>query len=262
MESIPDRIWTWLPDHRKVAKATVDDVRASSGLRVKCFQDLLIKVAHVSFRNPSFLMLFRGQGRDYPNSTGRSSLLPEILRPAGGLTKADANFRFGKLAKAESALREAKFLGFNEVRNKRVLLWALLQHYKVCPTPLLDATHSLGVACAFSKRGHEDTDTFLYVFGVPHLGGRITVLENEGLQVIRLLSACPPRARRPHFQEGYLLGAYPELNLGAAEPYREDECDFGCRLVCKLVLPPASIRTTSARSSASGRPRSSRRGPG
>ena len=242
MEDIHDRVRTWLPRCRKgkMAEASTNEVRASDGLRVKDFQDLLVKLAHVSFFNRSLLMLFRGQDRDYPNSAGQSTLLPEILRPTGELTKAELISRFGELLKTESKLRNARFLGFRAVREDQALLWALLQHYKICPTPLLDATHSLRVACTFSKKGDEKSDTLLYVLGIPHLAGAITTLENEGLQAIRLLSACPPRARRPHFQEGYLLGTHPTMNLEATENYYEDAWDFGRRLVCKLVLPPAS----------------------
>jgi len=38
-----------------------------------------------------------------------------------------------------------------------------------------------------------------------------TASSEAGLQVIRLSSACPPEAVRPHLQEGYLLGEYPEI---------------------------------------------------
>jgi hypothetical protein len=239
MESISVRIKTWLSGHRILKSSTVDEVRSGNGFRVRDFPDLVVKVAHLSFFNSSLEMLFRGQDRDHKNSVGKSTLLPSIFRTQGYFTRAIAQSRFAALAKAESEIRKLAFKGCGQVRRHRVLQWAILQHYEICPTPLLDVTHSLRVACSFSKRAHEAGDTFLYVFGIPYLSGCIAPSGDQGIQALRLLIACPPRARRPHFQEGYLVGEYPELSLETTDNYNKDEWDFGRRLVCKLVLPPA-----------------------
>jgi hypothetical protein len=80
--------------------------------------------------------------------------------------------------------------------------WAILQHYEVCDTPLLDVTNSLRVAASFATNNPAAEGPVLYVLGVPSLSGSITASSEQGLQIIRLSSICPPEARRPYFQEG------------------------------------------------------------
>ena len=58
------------------------------------------------------------------------------------------------------------------------------------------------------------------------------------MQTIRLSSICPPQARRPYFQEGYLVGEYPELmSFYEKSRYAPHEIDFGQRLLAKFRLP-------------------------
>ena len=55
-------------------------------------------------------------------------------------------------------------------------------------------------------------------------------------------SVCPPVAVRPHIQEGYLLGQYPEVGgLAEKENYFHHEMDFGLRLVAKFCFEPRSF---------------------
>ena len=57
--------------------------------------------------------------------------------------------------------------------------------------------------------------------------------------MVRLASACPPSAVRPHIQEGYLLGEYPELtDYDRKVHYAHYEIDFGRRLVAKFRFDP------------------------
>jgi hypothetical protein len=54
-----------------------------------------------------------------------------------------------------------------------------------------------------------------------------------------LSSVCPPAAVRPHVQEGYLLGEYPEMTAFAQKQlYPHYEVDFGRRLVAKFRFNP------------------------
>jgi hypothetical protein len=119
----------------------------------------------------------------------------------------------------------------------RILRWAILQHYEVCSTPLLDVTHSLRVAASFASDHESPAQPTLYVLGVPALSGTITASSEQGLQIIRLSSICPPEARRPYFQEGYLLAEYPDLvTLDEKLNYAAWEVDFGRRLLAKFRL--------------------------
>jgi hypothetical protein len=80
------------------------------------------------------------------------------------------------------------------------------------------------------------------VLGVPNLSGAITASAEAGLQIVRLSSVCPPSAVRPHIQEGYLLGQYPEIKgLQEKETFFHYEMDFGLRLVAKFCFEPGSF---------------------
>jgi len=119
-----------------------------------------------------------------------------------------------------------------------VLRWAILQHYEVCPTPLLDITHSLRIAASFASLDMPDK-AYVFVLGVPNLSGAVTASAESGLQIIRLSSVCPPSAVRPHIQEGYLLGEYPEMaDFQQKANYAHYEIDFGRRLVAKFCFTP------------------------
>jgi len=240
LEAIAGKVKSWLKGGRHLAETNVDAVRRDSGFRVKNFPDLVTKVAHLSFHNPTFEMLFRGQAADYRNGRHKSTLLPPIFRAPGYFTKTLAKERFEVLERAEKELcARAAFIGKARVCRYRVLQWAIIQHYEICPTPLLDVTHSLRVACSFSKKNHEEQESYLYVMGVPYLSGCITTAGDQGIQALRLLSVCPPTALRPHFQEAYLVGEYPEVSFAARDRYEKDEWDLGRRLICKFILPPS-----------------------
>src|SRR5262249_48394034 len=123
--------------------------------------------------------------------------------------------RYQRLERAEAKLigeyKARRFIGLERLQRYRILRWSVLQHYEICDTPLVDVTHSLRVAASFASLDADRREAFVYVLAVPQLGGTVTASAEHGVQVIRLSSICPPEALRPHFQEGYLLGEYPEL---------------------------------------------------
>ena len=73
------------------------------------------------------------------------------------------------------------------------------------------------------------------VLGVPNIAGAITTSVESELQIVRLSSVCPPQALRPHIQEGFLLGEYPDIAVYEQKQlYPEHEVDFGRRLIAKF----------------------------
>lgn len=117
-----------------------------------------------------------------------------------------------------------------------------MQHYEICRTPLLDVTHSLRIAASFASDGNQSDDAFVFVIGVPNLSGAVTASSEASIQIVRLSSACPPQAVRPHLQEGYLLGEYPEVaDFEQNSHYRYYEMDFGRRLVAKFRFNPSTF---------------------
>ena len=130
-----------------------------------------------------------------------------------------------------------QFEGRKNIRVYEILRWSILQHYDVCPTPLLDITHSIRVACSFAHYdvNHQD-EVFIYVLGMPQINGSVTASSEQGIQIIRLLSICPPNAKRPHYQEGYLAGEFPTIGYIEKAEYSRGEMDFARRLICKFRI--------------------------
>jgi hypothetical protein len=105
----------------------------------------------------------------------------------------------------------------------------------------LDVTHSLRIAASFASDGADD-EAVVFVLGVPFLSGAITASAEAGLQIVRLSSVCPPAAVRPHIQEGYLLGEYPDMRgFEQKQYYEHHEIDFGRRLVAKFSFDPRTF---------------------
>ena len=159
--------------------------------------------------NHQLHLLFRGQASDYLDTRGRSSLLPTIYRSASPrLTRATLAARFRILAEFEAAVhKNRRALQFHiGVSDHPEYPQALLQHYGICPTPLLDLTQSLRVAATFALKDSVENQGFLYIVAVPHATGSITHHADERIALVRLLNVCPKEALRPHFQEGFLAG--------------------------------------------------------
>lgn len=209
----------------------------------KEYRELLSKIAALSFGNSRYKLLFRGQSKDYRLALdgavgGRSNLWPSILRPSSSRERESLlDQRFRKLEKAEMKLIEL-FPSIPEIQRMRIVRWAILQHYEICPTPLLDVTLSLQIALSFAIGSQHADEGFLYVFAVPLLNGPISVSTESMTQVIDLAQICPPDALRPHFQSGILLSDYPEYT-GREQTHKGRggiENDFGCRLLAKFHL--------------------------
>lgn len=248
MQTIGEQeLWSFYDDYLEARRAKATAVRQGTGHRVKTFLELATKIAELQFRNPDYVLLFRGQTGDYRNSKKNTTLKPSLFRPiqAKNPNQAQLIQRFQLLQQAERELvaryEQQKLLGVARLKRHRILRWAILQHYEVCPTPLLDVTHSLRIAASFASHPAQD-DAFLFVLGVPNLSGAVTASAEAGLQIVRLSSVCPPTAVRPHIQEGYLLGEYPEMaGSDQKELYQHYEIDFGRRLVAKFCFDPKAL---------------------
>jgi hypothetical protein len=248
MEKIGNqKIWSYLDDAAKARPAANLAARSAAGHRVTTYFELAKKVAELQFLNREHVLLFRGQSVDYRTTKRNSLLKASAFRLAKGKMPTarilERRFQVLKLAEVALAERYAKegFLGRERLKRQRILRWAILQHYEVCRTPLLDVTHSLRIAASFASIGSVD-DAFLFVLGVPNLSGAVTASSEANLQIVRLSSACPPEAVRPHLQEGYLLGEYPEItDFEQNAHYSHYEMDFGRRLIANFRFDPATL---------------------
>ena len=182
------------------------------GHPVNSYVDLLTKVASLSYHNPRFQLLFRGQKADYKmgGSANTSDLYPSILRQLVHRKNERRNaldHEYELLANAEQLLTE--HIRRRDLIENQIVRWAILQHYEVCKTPLLDVTASLQSALTFAISGHNEG--WLYVLAFPQLAGGVSVSVESKTQVINLSQICPPEALRPHFQQGLLASDYPEI---------------------------------------------------
>lgn len=246
-------LWTF-DSEGKIEPSDNAAVRRGRACPVKSYFDLATRVAELQFRNRDHVLLFRGQGGDHKDSRRHTTLKPNLFRGSSDLdgipSPGELLPRFKKLADAERLLSEAysqrQFLGFERLARQRIVRWSVLQHYEMCLTPLLDVTYSLRVAASFASLGGAN-QAYVFVLGVPNLSGAVTASAEAGLQIIRLSSVCPPVAVRPHIQEGYLLGEYPDLDTVERKAnYPHTEIDFGRRLIAKFCFNPAEFRLDGA----------------
>lgn len=242
------KIWSYFDNRGKARDASNREIRGGVGHYVESYFALAMKIAELQFLNRDHVFMFRGQHTDYQTTKKNSMLKAKIFRNEGKRTPSEAVLkrRFEKLANAEKRLVEgytsAQLKGYERVKRYQIIRWAILQHYGVCATPLLDVTQSLRIAASFASDKNETEQGFLFIFGVPNLGGAVTASSEAGLQIIRLSSACPPDAVRPHIQEGYLLGEYPEItDMQQKAQYKLYEMDFGRRLIAKFRFDPSEL---------------------
>jgi FRG domain-containing protein len=238
------RLWTFLPSAKIATTAACTIIRRTGAYSVSNYMDLARKVAELQFLNRDHVLLFRGQRTDHRSRTGATTLKPSLFRPVNGLNpdQMELQRRFSVLNEAERLLTgefaQQHQPGGDQLNKQQVLRWSILQHYEICPTPLLDVTHSLRIAASFASVAGGDT-AFVFVIGVPNLSGAVTASAEAGVQIIRLSSVCPPAAIRPHIQEGYLLGEYPEMKgYDQKRHFAHFEIDFGRRLVAKFKFNP------------------------
>ena len=238
MKNINTKLWSHLTINAngstKEVRNHCSEIRRSEPLFVPSFTELVKHVANISYNNRNFNLFFRGQHQDYREPSGDSSIYPSIYRDLDGTNKGDSILenRFQDLDKAvELLLTKNSIIDETTLRRYKEMAWAILQHYEVCLTPLLDVTHSLRVACSFALNDNRGQFGYIYVLGLPYLNGSISYFVEEDMFNIKLLSICPPTALRPYFQDGYLIGDFPVVYE------KTKKLNFARRLVAKFKIP-------------------------
>lgn len=200
------------------------------------YPELVRQIAILSYYNKDHLLFFRGQSLDYKNRNDSSTYLPSIYR-GDYVSKQELDFRFDQLEEAckqlVKTLTDRKITGYAEFKRRKLLQWSIIQHYEVCPTPLIDFTQSLRVACSFAQLDNKGDYAYISVFGLPYVTNRISSNSEEDLVNVRLLSITPPDALRPYYQEGYLAGTSDVTS----DYESKSELDFNNRLIMKFRIP-------------------------
>lgn len=223
--------------------ATVNKVRASEGYPIKSFRDLIAQVAIVTLNNSNFEMYYRGQTKDYLNNKStfykdrkqKSIIFPNICRPE---RNEDGDYKYSIRQNLIQKRYEDlyKLIDFANNKNRKRIPYevymALIQHYEIMPTPLIDITQSLRVAATFALR--RNTKGYLYVFGLPYLNQSISYYRDFEIILLKLQNVVSFDALRPRYQEGYLVGKFPFTN-------RKDIGDnLANRLIAKFELDNSS----------------------
>lgn len=200
METIGESVlWSFYNDAPKVNVATNTEIRRGDGHEVASYLDLATKIAELQFKNRDYVLVFRGQRNDHLNRNNNTSLKPTLFRPVvpnrnPGPTRLTRRFEILRNAE-EQLIRQYEWAQLDDLerlKRHRILRWAILQHYEVCKTPLLDVTHSLRIAASFASVNAKE-EAFIFVLGVPNLSGAITASAEGGA------SNCPAFERLPAF---------------------------------------------------------------
>ncbi len=227
-------------------KSSPGDVEYSRPMVAPTYQELLSLIAIVSFYNPKLMLLFRGQPKDYRtqksgDSKPRSTVYPSIYRPTQGkskLSESERNERFLKLEQTSKVLKEEfsaqRLKGRVRLKNYLEIQWAIIQHYSAefgIPTPLLDLTDSLHIAATFATKNSTSNYGSVLVFGFPNQTASISHHVDDQILSVKLSSACPPPAKRAHFQSAYLVGSLPHNEKKTRNK------DVSGRLIAKFKIP-------------------------
>ncbi|MBV6512036.1 MAG: hypothetical protein FMNOHCHN_01526 [Ignavibacteriaceae bacterium] len=221
-------------------KIELNEILKSSPKIVNTYDELVIDVSEILNRNRKYVLFYRGQSKDYKTKEEKTSLLPSIYRKGSNSARLSLKKRFETLKKTSNEIlallnhHYGKQSDARLVRRYQEMVWSILQHYSICDTPLLDITHSLHVACSFALENPSADSGIIYVFGLPWQTDAIGYNSYDELVNIRLLSVCPPFAKRPFFQEGYLAGPFPNYNLD--DTRRIPQFDFSRRLIAKFQI--------------------------
>jgi len=189
--------------------ATVSKIRLSPGYPVKSFEQLVEVSARTGLSNTQYEFFYRGQFEDHKDKNSKTVIYPAICRPDLDITgKPKASVKTATIEKRFEKLQE--FISFSYKYQPSFVehAYALIQHYEIMPTPLIDITQSLRVAASFAlidgaKQG------YVYMFGLPYPHGSISHFIDIGVTLIKLQNAVPHNALRPRYQEGFLVGRLP-----------------------------------------------------
>jgi len=208
---------------------TVSKIRSSDGFTVSNYRTLIEQIADVTLWNREYEMFYRGQSIDYKDKNGKTVVYPRICRPE---KNHDDNYK--KRIQSKTIEDRYKniidFIEFYDKKDKYLdeYYFALIQHYELMPTPLIDVTQSLKVAATFALRN--STSGYLYVFGLPYPNGSISHFIDQRIVLVKLQNVCLARALRPRYQEGFMVGKYP------FRATKEEGDNLARRLIAKYLL--------------------------
>jgi hypothetical protein len=233
-----------LTDTRQSAEALSNEAKQNDWT-VDTYPELGAAVSFLTGMNKRLTLFFRGQCGDFiPKPTlFRDAWTAFDGGPSFPLTDSNRQKFWEEL---QNVGHEVTELCINEIgvpRPRTLKLireaqWAIVQHYGLWPTALIDITQNLRVAASFACHGNETGHGYVYVVGMPNCTGSVTFDVDQHIVLARLSAICPPIAVRPHLQEGFLAGRFPLHTLDSqrdlnAEP---ELSNLERRLIARIRL--------------------------
>lgn len=201
-------------DLRPLRQSSIE-VLGSDWWKVDDWDSLRMAVSFLTLMNKRSVLYFRGQGSHH------EECLPVLFRSgwnlAGNRYELTPKNR-GQYYAATRDLQDHVLAVAIQIGTPRYYMLehyppaaaAILQHYELWPTHMIDVTRSLPIAIAFATANAKANKACLYAFSLPDLRGSITSDMDQHLSISRLEAICPPSAKRPHHQDAYLVGRIPE----------------------------------------------------
>jgi hypothetical protein len=216
-------------------------IRATDPMQVNSYAELTDMVAKLAFFNRGHVLFFRGQPEEYCLGSEYPTIYPTMFRKIikGEATKKKLEETLDveeEILKIKNHHRKPRFHGAKSILESDHIRWALLQHYEICDTPLIDVTQSLHVAASFAiknKPKTKDAKGIIYVVALPWPSKNYHSNKEEGLYLVRLAGITPPQAKRPYRQEAY---AAMSINVDKKPIDNIDVYDLTNRLVCKFEI--------------------------
>jgi hypothetical protein len=229
----------------KSFRQNAEQVSGDEPLVARSYTELVDIVSFLSIMNKRQSLYFRGQTHDWPllPATFRSTWTslsgtqhsipsnPIALQRIWGDLNGQISSIVRSVCEALPMPRPATLRMFREA------VWAVAQHYELWPTPLIDITPSLRIAASFALWDGQPSG-YLYVVALPPSTNSITFDADQHIVLARLQAVCPPIAKRPHYQDGFLAGRFPFMSLDSngIDEYPEQVSDLSRRLVARIVL--------------------------
>ncbi|MCA0301934.1 MAG: FRG domain-containing protein [Proteobacteria bacterium] len=233
-----------LSDDLRGTRQSAKEVAEEAPLYAQNYAELLEIISFLSVMNKRHSLYFRGQVDDRPP---KAALFRDTWASLSG-KRHEINARPGVRQKVWQHLLEHIPFLVQDVCGRfptprpatlslfREAVWAVAQHYYLWPTPLIDVSPNLRVAASFalSKR---QASGFVYVYALPASTNSVTFDADQHVVLARLQAVCPPVAKRPHYQDGYLIGRFPfDGPTGDGERAPRAVSDPARRLVAKILL--------------------------
>ena len=191
-------------------------VSAGEPLTVGSYAELVDVVSFLSVMNKRDTMYFRGQTKNWhlrpaifrSNWTSLSGVRHEIPDDPLVLQRIWDHLNGEISSIVLSVCEKLPMPRRATLEMFREAVWAIAQHYELWPTPLIDITPNLRIAASFALWSGQ-REGCLYVVALPPSTNSVTFDADQHVVLARLQAVCPPVAKRPHFQDGFLVGRFP-----------------------------------------------------